>query len=159
LVVTVVNVFGSWLGDFVDPAHQKQTHTASTGGSSNQNNNSNSTSSVTITNNDGTSTVAGAKGEAILNSAASSTSHLSNKKNTNILGTIQGDDTQGTNQHDATVAKSVGQDGSAAVANKTITLNLAWILLLIPMAGIAFLAKRSFVPARALALRGIHLFL
>jgi hypothetical protein len=154
LVVTVVNVFGSWIGDFVAPGQQKQAHNTTSGssnggGSNNNNNNGNSNSG-------GSSIVSGAKGNALI------TANVDNSGNTNTYGagSVEGANTTGGSTHnEATVAKSVGQDGSATVAKKTIAINLAWLLLALPMFGIAMIAKKSFVPVRTLAIRGIHLFL
>jgi hypothetical protein len=152
LVVTVVNVFGSWLGDFVAPGQQKQAHNSTSGGSNGGSSNSNNSNS----NSGGSSIVSGAKGNALL------TTNVNNSGNTNTYGagSVEGASTTGGSTHnEATVAKSVGQDGSATVAKKTIAINLAWLLLALPLFGIGFIAKKSFVPVRTLAIRGIHLFL
>ena len=151
LVVTVINVFGSWLGDFVAPGQTQQAKT--------QNNNSNTTSNNGSSSNNssgGSSTVASAKGQANVTVAGST---VANNNDSSFAGSVKGSNTNGTTLHEATVAKSVGQDGSAAVADKKLRINLAWLLLALPLAGVAFLAKRSFVPVQKLAIRGIHLFL
>jgi len=150
LVVTVINVFGSWLGDFVAPGQQQRAH-ASSGSSNNSGSESHSNS------NNSSSTVASAKGSV----AAEVTGGTVTYKNSNGIaaGTVKGSNTKGSNLHEATVAKSVGQDGSAAVADKKLHINLAWLIMALPLAGIAFLFKKSFVPVQKLALRGIHLFL
>jgi len=157
LVVTVVNVFGSWLGDFVAPGQTKTTIVD--GGTLHHDDNSNYESAPVNSGSGGgsSSTVASSTGTKVI-AAAGSTTVTTNSKGSG--GFVNGTSTGGgTNSLEATVAKSVGQDGSAAVADKKLTINLAWLLFLIPLVGIAIIAKKSFVPVRTLALRGIHLFL
>ena len=151
LVVTVVNVFGSWLGDFVAPGQQRRNTANNSSNSSNSN-----TSATTNSNTTTTSTVASATGNA-----TTSTTKVQHYTNKTVAGSVKGSSTTngGQTNLEATVAKSVGQDGSAAVAKKTINVNIAWLLMALPLFGIAFLAKKSFVPVRTLAVRGIHLFL
>ena len=159
MVVTVVNVFGSWLGDFVAPGQQKQNHNPASGNNDNNGASNNSSNNTNNNNNGGSSLVSGATGNNAGNTASTTT--VTNSGNNNFFGTgnVKGTSTGGGTNSDATVAKSVGQDGSAAVAHKTITVNLAWILLMLPLAVMGMLVKKSFVPVKTLAIRGIHLFL
>ena len=157
LVVTVINVFGSWLGDFVAPGQTQQARNNSGG----ESNNTNATNTSNNSGSNSTSTVAGATGNKVIATVgAGSSTYASSNGNSNLVGGIQGSsDNSGTNTPDATVAKSVGQDGSAAVANKKLNINLAWFLLGFPLIGMALIAKKSFVPVQKLAMRGIHFFL
>ena len=155
LVVTVINVFGSWLGDFVAPGQTKQAKAPNA--PSNESNSNQSSGNNNGGSQGSSSTVASATGTKTVTTSGGNTELTINSKKY-AGGTVEGTSTGGT-KNEATVAKSVGQDGSAAVADKKITINLAWLLLALPLIGIALLAKKSFVPVQKLALRGIHLFL
>jgi hypothetical protein len=120
LVVTVINVFGSWLGDFVAPGQQQRSHATN----NDSNNNGNSISNTSS--NNSSSTVASAKGTIAAEVKNNGTVTYEESSDA-VVGTVKGSNTKGSNLHEATVAKSVGQDGSAAVADKKIHINLAWV--------------------------------
>jgi hypothetical protein len=146
LVITVVNVFGSWLGDFLTPgstktkvtqqtvevagAPQAQSTQASNNGSSNQN-------SSVASQNGGTNAVV-----ALINNsgAAKLVKYVPFFGNTNI-------------KHVALNTKPLvaGINQTAIAGESAMTINLAWLLLLIPaFAGIALISRKLYIRKSAL---------
>jgi hypothetical protein len=155
LIVTVINVFGSWFGDFIGPGQSKQstnTQTAQGGGtggeanvtSQGSNNNSNSssndsaggttTTSVASTNASGNVTVAGGNGS--------------------VLGTFSGIPF-------ANLFAGASNNTKPSVivdSSKALTINLAWAVLILPFA-MLYIIKRKFASIRDIVAKGVHLLL
>ncbi len=143
LVVTVVNVFGSWLGDFVAPGQQKRekpnqlaqnTNTATNNAESTPNNNTTKvipTPSVTQTNN----------GQVAGISQSVQKSITSDFKPNSVNGTKQITYVDGYKDAKTKVAGSntnkLLADASfkynSSDKTKAITINLAWLLVLAPI--------------------------
>lgn len=147
LVVTVVNVFGSWAGDFVTPGQQKQNKTASSTPSSSaqgsegqetaSSNTDNTTSSSQQQNNSSASgqTPQTGRTERIVSGfkAAPDGATQSASSNGNETVKVAGISTSDTNQLNAV----------AGTNEKIIKINLAWVLLLLPLVVFALLRKRQ----------------
>jgi hypothetical protein len=147
LVVTVVNVFGSWLGDFVTPGHQKETV--------NTNNDQHAIGGIDTTSINQTSdnTQNNTQTNVIDNTPILGVA----KKAKNLLAELGGysDSVDSTSDQQASVMGVTTQAVQAAqVANKTITINLAWILLLTPFILGIIIAKRR--GKLLLPLKGTH---
>lgn len=141
LMVTVVNVFGSWMGDLVTPGQKKQEKTAVIAqkteekniGGSNQATPTPTTQQSTVTTNLTTQNV---KNET---TGASTKTGNSAPTNTNV--------SSGTTDN-KTLA--IGYDTNGAVkgisahknVSRSISVNLAWGLILIPLAGIILYRKK-----------------
>jgi fibronectin-binding autotransporter adhesin len=139
LFVTVVNVFGSWLGDFVAPGQQQRSHDTANNSNNTSSNNSasNGTTSTTTTNKEVASTaVDGNKplsGKIVRNSSTSKGSVLTTSDNGEAsLEGPGGSLVKGTH-----FEKQVAQELS-----KKMTLNLAWLVVLLPIAGLIFIMKK-----------------
>lgn len=134
LVVTVVNVFGSWLGDFVTPGHQKETNTTAQAenthsstniggnnfGSSAQTSTSSTTTSKSNSGSENATSVIATATEntiATIRSFGSSDteSFIKSGEKTEILASVKGTSTENL----------------ATNANRT-TINLAWLAIIIP---------------------------
>jgi hypothetical protein len=156
LFVTVVNVFGSWLGNFVppgqtdpnDPAHQTSgSHNNSQSGSSvttsqTQQNSSNSNSSSSTSTPDTINT------NTVTNQNSSiGTSLLGFIKPPHVTGSVLGSshfsDTVSSGGHNSVLTKTVI---SPKVGNKIVHINLAWLLLGPPIIGaISVMKKISWI--------------
>ena len=141
LLVTVVNVFGSWIGDFVTPGQEKQAKTDVS-----QNSSDNSKESVNINDEN-----AGRGGSAQENNKNTSTSLpdalnnpvvaalaqviVPNDSFGNSTGGSKGSQVAGANTK--TLVKNANSDKEAMVQSeqlkKVVSVNLAWIVLLAPL--------------------------
>ncbi len=135
LVVTVVNVFGSWFGDFIAPGQTKQATTQS--GNNSQQPSSNSANS---SNNNSANTNSNQTTQTAVMGASSKTT------------SYQGGNTQ--------LSSNQGQGGNVLVAGASniaknsqlknaltnniheISINLAWMVVLLPLLGVAALGRR-----------------
>ncbi|MBP9717003.1 MAG: hypothetical protein KBD51_03630 [Candidatus Levybacteria bacterium] len=133
LLVTFVNVFGSWNGDFMTPgSHKDNSPVVAQGGQ--ENNNSNNQGSNNNSNSSSTSVAA--KGPSIIAAAGFIP---------NALGFGSNDDSKvevkvaGANTND--IVAGLTKDSS----DKKATLNLAWILLATPLLAIGMLARKKFL--------------
>ena len=140
LVVTVINVFGSWLGDFVAPGQKKQEHTtAQATGTTNNNASSNNSSNnaSNTSNNQNTVTVQGLVAGIQKVFTESSSQGTTNNGSTQVSsGTVAV----------AGISTSASQHDSQALiagkSKKSISINLAWFLLLIPLVGLFVASKK-----------------
>ncbi len=129
LLVTFVNVFGSWMGDFVTPGHTKpQGNLASNNPPEQNSSNDNSGSG----NNSGLGGNSGGSANTITVQSASITAAPSNTGSTEGAGrllvsaaSIQ-DFTANLLLGESTNQNKIGSD------NGKITLNLAWVIMLMP---------------------------
>ncbi len=154
LFVTVVNVFGSWMGDLVAPGQEKQSNNQNlaantnppAGGSNNSNhgvggnpsNNSSNQSSTNGSNSSGNVQVSG---------------QISGGGNVSFSG---GNNSQTGGQ--IIIAKAKDIKGLVDDAQKTIQINLAWLFLTVPVA-IFLVLRRKFGFINSVIAKGIHLFL
>lgn len=139
LVVTVVNVFGSWLGDLVTPGQEKdiaetpnEDTTAHIGGSSSntKNKESKSKSSNSHSNNN----TSDENNNAIVSSI--SDTDINNTPRVyaaNIGGSILTGISDAQTKVASAVKGSTASDEIVATAN-AVTINLAWLLVLLPLA-------------------------
>ena len=136
LLVTFVNVFGSWMGDFVAPGQQKISKTA-------DNPESNPTTQTNPADNG--STGGGSGGDTIVVQSASLSAPfvggvLAGAVQRGILAVATG------NLQDSDTEKTLGAANTASAKKKTI--NLAWALLILPFIPVAYLAKKKFAQAK-----------
>ena len=137
LVVTMVNVFGSWFGDFVAPG-QKKNNSHGVGGqlaaanTDNSNENSSDNNNSNSNNNSGEST-----GQV---QPAVTTMTINNSGGSSIVGQV------------AVLSNQIGKIKSLALgnstnvdANKKVTINLAWALLLIPLIALFILIRKRIL--------------
>jgi anti-sigma28 factor (negative regulator of flagellin synthesis) len=141
IFVTVVNVFGSWVGDFITPGSSKQVKSNSAvnnavNAGDNQNNSSSNNSPQSSNNqsnrSDGAETIDKAKIEAFsegIVKEATSNSHEF------INGLIAGAKSE--------VNNSIVQGASSkTVVSQKLKVNLAFLILLLPLAILWFIRKR-----------------
>ncbi len=141
LFVTVVNVFGGWVGDFVTPGSTpKAKNNQPIGGSNISQVNTTTTSSTTQNNPSAIPTLSPAptKKPAITFASASQTK-LS--KPTGFGPTSKPEVASFTTELEPDFAPST-------TAKKVIKINLAWLLLLLPAIGILGFLKRRASPAK-----------
>ncbi len=146
LVVTVVNVFGSWFGDFITPGQQKNnqnnntTQTASTGGgptnsqqtnnSSNQNVNTHSTQNSSVT---GGGVVAG-----VQQFAQQFGGFVARQGTSGGTVSVSSGDTK-------VAGASTANTKNLSLSKKKTTINLAWLVLLIPLLNVIVIGRKLVV--------------
>lgn len=130
LVVTVVNVFGSWIGDFVTPGSHKAQASAdpenSPSGGGGQGGSSQSQTGSTTTSTTGTGTTA-------------ITYAVGNGTRTVLRGT--GSFT-GAMVLSSKITQSAGAGQTSVHVGRTIHINLAWLILLLPCAILLFAGRK-----------------
>jgi len=148
LFVTVVNVFGSWIGDFVSPGHEKENNNQANnesafGGSSSQQQGSNTATGQSESDNNSSETSA----------SINQTSLKSNKAGT-VLGNIVLALGSGGNELASNEDSGSGLEGaidSDIAGKKVVRINLAYLLLVLPVALLLRFVRRRLVvkvPAR-----------
>ena len=142
LFVTVVNVFGSWLGDFVGPGQTKESdNQPGIGGSSTPENNTN-------TNTNGESNATGTDSSSHQTSVASYIIETQ-KKILKVSGN-SGSGISGVNEADDELAivagnSSIGED--ATLGKKVIKVNLAWFIFALPLGLGYYIIRRKRIRA------------
>lgn len=149
LVVTVVNVFGSWFGDFVAPGQKKeklvqettQTPSPSVGGPVNNGGGEGSQQNdVTTNNQNNESNNAGTSLSSTVNVTAS------NGDNGNVSGSVSHNAGYSTPQVSSVTTGEDEDDKQAvtgaAAGKKKLKINLAYILLLLPFLGFIALRRK-----------------
>jgi len=130
LFVTVINVFGSWLGDFVGPGQHKdnapENQPALGGATQNSSGSNSSNSSNSTSSSNGDSSQDSQTGPSVQGIVASITKKLSTRGG----GTV-------SSQEENKVAEA-GLALGSKVDKEKVTINLAWFTLIIPL-GFAFL--------------------
>lgn len=156
IFVTVVNVFGSWLGDFISPGQKKEAQTEQAVGAGSASNNSQNTSNNnnTGTNNSSQATTqsqdttqgahAGAIAQAVVavqSVFGAATGNAGNGNNGVTLGN------SGKKIASATLfqGESFASDKNDTKVKNAVRINLAWILLLLPVLLIGFTGKKFIV--------------
>lgn len=146
--VTVVNVFGTWLGDFVSPGQNQQQHAAAAENQNQNNNNSNSgnnnNQSSTSNKSSNSTTPSPTQTVASVNSNGSGTTQVTTG-NSNTQAGVQG---ASTNSNGAEVANSLVKGATLDIpvlgsANKVMSINLAWLLVVLPFAGLFLILKKK----------------
>lgn len=142
LLVTFVNVFGSWTGDFLTPGSHKESQVLAQGGVE-ENNSSGGNQNAQNDSSTGASSSQVAKGNNFIAAAGfaggPSNSNINNNGNSNINIKVAG-----ANTADILSALTKG-------ANKDkVTLNLAWVLLLMPLAALTIVARKIYLKKTAL---------
>lgn len=152
LFVTVVDVFGSWIGDFVGPGYKKETTQANTQGTSQDSQNPAGGTTGTNSSNSTSNSSSGGDsgGNSSTNNSSPSTqttaSNLPVHSAANLLAStlVQVAGYQANTQNTDTLTQ-----GSQA-EKKNIKINLAWLLLIAPGALVSFVIFRKY----GAALRG-----
>ncbi len=148
LFVTVVNVFGSWMGDFVSPGSTKEADSQnenSIGGASNQE--SNNTSQDNSSNSNGSSAgsnqTSGSGGQSSV--ASLKTNGFSSPS---ILGVLVNAYTSGNDSEEGNTAFATQNEEGVQTKGNVVRINLAWLLPLIPilLVYVGF-KKRKFIIA------------
>ena len=146
--MTMVNVFGSWIGDFVSPGHEKENNNQANnesafGGSSSQQQGSNTATGQSESDNNSSETSA----------SINQTSLKSNKAGT-VLGNIVLALGSGGNELASNEDSGSGLEGaidSDIAGKKVVRINLAYLLLVLPVALLLRFVRRRLVvkvPAR-----------
>lgn len=154
LLVTVVNVFGSWLGDFVGPGQQKQAHAPAP----QQNNTQQAqTTSSQSSNNHTTSTAHAASnlsGNTQFVSTIDPTTIPSDTQNTQPADTISMAGFHPSSFSNLAAIPQTIQDTTNVLAAHTVnpnifmnthhvlTINLAWLLVILPTLGLLWMVGR-----------------
>jgi hypothetical protein len=148
MVVTVVNVFGSWLGDFVAPGQHKETKTENVatndshvGGTNNSNTAQNTSSNNTTTGNSTTTTVAAGTVNA-------NTTGVHTTPTQQITAMVAG---VSTNNPVVKVASNFLNKEDLTKDSKKIRLNLAWLLVILPFIYLATRMTKYILIRRASA--------
>ena len=142
LFVNVVNVFGSWVGDFVSPGESKSESVASAddspavGGAQNSPNESSQNGGSNTTQKG--SSVVFAASDTIVAAVASAVRTSGNRVNTKAISTTD-------SNNDGEVITMVASESiiSDADPTKTLNVNLAWITMLIPVYLLVAIAKKK----------------
>ena len=152
VVLTVVNVFGSWLGDFVTPGSKKENNnlaassnpsnpSGSTQGSGNDSGGASGSQTSTASNSSNSSSTSTAASNTIVPPAliavlGALSGNLQNSGGAQVAGFV-------------TSAPDAGTTIDSLTGKKKIKINLAWAFLLIPFAGGLFIINRRLIhPAR-----------
>ncbi len=144
LFVTVVNVFGSWMGDFVAPGQQKQTkeHTQQAVGGPNP-------SQETTNANDSTSTAQNKTKTAKAQPTPTAVQPTPTQTVVAYAAPVTTANTVSYTKKPLTKKAAVVKSavlGETAVNTKTkVKVNLAWMMLLIPIIGF-FVTKKAILP-------------
>lgn len=141
--VTVVNVFGTWLGDFVSPGQKKNTApvvATTTVDDTNEITNVDETDSSHRTSTSPTPTPSA---QARITSNGSGTAAVTTGGTTNstVLGTTANSNGSVT---PTPLVKGVSLDVATVLGStgKVLTLNLAWLLLALPLVGLVIMLKK-----------------
>ena len=162
LVVTVVNVFGSWVGDFVTPGQKKENKTTQQ-----------QSASVTTSANNNSSNTSSSTGNSVQSTNNTQQSKSNDEDRAGLVGLISqrffspttdsiavAEDTQQT----AGVSNGVPHHGNLLAAakqlvsdtakspNESITINLAWLVVLLPLI-LAGFAVRQLIIKRLMSQR------
>lgn len=142
LLVTFVNVFGSWTGDFLTPGSHKENSQVLAQGGVSDNNSSGGNQNAQSNSSTGNANSQVAKGNSLIAAAGfedgSSTTNVSNNGNSNINVKVAG-----ANTADILSALTKGAN------NDKVTLNLAWVLLLMPLVALTIVARKIYLKKSA----------
>jgi len=134
LLVTFVNVFGSWKGDFMTPGSHKDTSPVIAQGGVENNDSSNHPSNNT----NPTNTSVAAKGPSVIAAAGFLPKVFGSNNDSNVEVKVAGANTKD-------IVAGLTKDSS----DKKATLNLAWLLLATPLLAAGIIARKRFVKKSA----------
>ena len=151
LFVTVVNVFGSWMGDFVAPGQQKQNHTLNQIANNDQQNTGGPSSNTESNSTEGDEDTG----------SSSVTNNSSSKKKTTSSGNSDTDtdlNIESNGEGTTTLSSANTNDGSLGSGAKVLSessfagenanktkINLAWLVLLVPFISLGIVGKKLFL--------------
>ncbi len=131
LLVTFVNVFGSWKGDFMTPgSHKDISPVIAQGGVENNNPNNQPSNNTSNQSN----TAVAAKGPSVIAAAGFLPKVFGFNNDSNVEVKVAGANTKD-------IVAGLTKDS----ANKKATLNLAWLLLATPLLAVGILARKKFL--------------
>ncbi|OGH10576.1 MAG: hypothetical protein A2857_06830 [Candidatus Levybacteria bacterium RIFCSPHIGHO2_01_FULL_36_15] len=166
LLVTVVNVFGSWVGDFLPPGATKDTNTSSTDSSSQNSDTADNT--VSSTNESQNNSTGKSSNQPSSNFVASESK---NNASSILFNPVNTNNTSGSknslvynaapNSYVAVAGIKSADFGAAKIQSKTknIKINLAWLIVIIPLVYLLFLLKTKFIPVLQIFKKKVSLFL
>ena len=141
LFVTVINVFGSWMGDFVSPGQEQQNHLA-------QNTNENGVGGSSS--DDVNSVSSGSESESPkVNTNSQSEITVKNGGIKNVLATSIASSFSDEGDNEISMSGGSENDSVITADKKVVKINLAWGLLGIPLFGIYLVLKRNLLPKLA----------
>ena len=147
LFITFVNVFGSWVGDFVGPGHTKETKSqAGIGGVSNS---SHSNYKQSNPSSSGPSGGNYAEGEAYNAEEFGPVSETKSKVLALFAGTKSKNNPVNEDSSDEKVVFA-GMDEGTAAGDKVVNINLAWLVFAIPFIAVYIIRKKRFTFIRLL---------
>lgn len=143
LVVTIINVFGSWVGDFVPPGMEKpkdndladESDLPQTGSNGNSQDSSITTGSEASENNSSETETEDTEAAPLKNISRS----LSFKSIANILALS----TEEPEQNDLIQSLATTEEGNDK-SEKTLKVNLAWMMFLLPLSAAIVLVRRKY---------------
>lgn len=148
LIVTVVNVFGKWFGDFVGPGQHKENHATeqAVGGPAQTQSVTSNTSSVSVTPVPTTQIANGSNGATnYVNSA-----HNNGATNIAYVGNVTKGEVAGSH---ISLVKGTSFDPSyLADKDQVVRINLAWLILALPLFIIVFGIKK-FIKVKQLFIK------
>jgi hypothetical protein len=140
LVVTVVNVFGSWMGDLVTPGQKKAPIAQGNSNNSNSNTgvggNSENNNSTNATTSKSTSTTA---------IVAQNTTQISTRGFVASAGSLLAYATSDTKVQANNKVKGISTSNEIVASANQTTINLAWALVLLPIVLVAFKLRKRFI--------------
>lgn len=142
LYVTVINVFGSWLGDFVGPGLKKEKVAASGSAgeqSTHQSLGSSSSGSSSSSDNGSTST-----GQSAANTSTPS-AQSQPKQVLAYSGSVNGQDEVKVADFSIGPETVLGSGLAEGTKRNSIKINLAWLLLVVPAAAVALVLRKKLM--------------
>lgn len=144
LLVTFVNVFGDWTGNFITPGQQKlNTQQLSQGGLTTENTNVNTITQNNTTNNPSTPSNNGGGSNTVVAAAGffPTSSNESNNSNQNTVGMGAFSVAVAGINNTQDVLKQLTKGASTKDKTK---INLAWLILLTPLFALAILGRKFY---------------
>lgn len=143
IMVTVVNVFGSWLGDFVAPGQTKRSVTATADQTVKESNNATSSNSNSESNNSSFSS--NSDGGTVPSHSSSGNLFVNSEGEQAVQGVYanwsRSDNNEGLV---ASVSKAKANFAKINPKPETTVINLAWLLFLLPI-GAAYILRRAWI--------------
>ena len=139
LFIAVVNVFGSWLGNFVGPGFEKENNADNGIGGLSENNQSNQNNSGTTSNTE----------QAVEDDPqTASVNTLVNNSSSGVLGLFAGSKessiaSSDEESSDEEIAFAGGGDDTTA-GKKVVRVNLAWLLTLLPIGFFYMIIRKRY---------------
>lgn len=159
LIVTFVNIFGKWTGDFITPGSKKENkenvarENLAIGGMKPQENNqndqnkNNNSQNQNQNNNNGNSTAGRGGVSASVNNQSNTNSTSSGSSNNGSSSQAHQGNTLiagiSTSLADAAISLS-SKSEKPGVKVKATSINLAWLILILPLVAVIFLTNRKF---------------